>query len=184
MKHIMVLMLCYFTFGSEVYAQKFAVENLAVSSMNLSASKYERKDLVGQNCGLVKVQLADEGAKFEGNVLGKVEYKTVEYWVYMTQGAYMLRIKHPKFVPLNVNFRDYGISGVEGKVTYTLTLQMGEKTQKLIIDYTPKDALVLVDSKPYQENGHLELMPPVGLHDYVIAKKGYTTIDGVAKLYE
>ena len=130
----------------------------------------------------MKVQLAEEGAKFEGNVFGNVEYKTGEYWVYMTQGAYMLRIKHPKFVPLDVNFRDYGISGVEGKVTYILTLLMGEKMQKLIIDYMPKDAMVLVDLKPYQRGGHLELTLPVGPHDYVIAKEGYTTIEGVAKL--
>ena len=179
---IVLLIIFCFWVGTGLQAQKLTVEGMTASPMDLSASQYERKDLVGQNCGLVKVQLADEGAKFEGNVLGKVEYKTGEYWAYMTQGAYMLRIKHPKFVPLDVNFRDYGISGVEGKVTYTLTLQMGEKMQKLIIDYTPKDALVLVDSKPYLRNGHLELMLSVGSHDYVIAKEGYTTIEGVAKL--
>lgn len=165
-----------------VHAQKLTVERMAASSFDLSASQYEERDLAGQACGLVKVQLAEEGAKFEGNVFGQVEYKTGEYWVYMTQGAYMLRIKHPKFLPLDVNFRDYGISGVESKVTYILTLLMGEKMQKLIIDYTPKDAMVLVDSKPYQRGGHIELTLPVGPHDYVIAKEGYTTIEGVAKL--
>ena len=180
-KRIILLILCFWVVLG-LSAQKLTVEGMKASSMDLSASQYERKDLAGQACGLVKVQLADEGAKFEGNVFGKVEYKTGEYWVYMTQGAYMLRIKHPKYVPLDVNFRDYGIFGIEGKVTYTLTLLMGEKTQKLIIDYTPKDAMVLVDSKPYQRDGHLELTLPVGPHDYVIAKEGYTTIEGVAKL--
>ena len=182
MKPMILLILCFFAFWNEVQAQELTVKSMKASPMDLSASQYDRKDLEGQACGLVKVELADEGAKIEGNVYGKVEYKTGEYWVYMTQGSYMLRIKHPKFVPLDVNFRDYGISGVEGKITYTLTLLMGVKTQKLIIDYTPKDAMVLVDSKPYQRNGHLELMLPVGPHDYVIAKEGYTTIEGVAKL--
>ena len=135
-------LLCFLLVSLGVHAQKLTVDGMQVAPMDLSASQYERKDLAGQACGLVKVQLADEGAQFEGNVFGKVEYRTGEYWVYMTLGAYMLRIKHPKFVPLDVNFRDYGISGVESKVTYTLTLLMGEKTQKLIIDYTPKDALV------------------------------------------
>ncbi len=179
---IVLLILCCFLGGSGLQAQELTVKSMTASPMDLSASQYERKDLAGQACGLVKVQLADEGAQFEGNVFGKVEYKTGEYWVYMTQGAYMLRIKHPKYVPLDVNFRDHGISGVECKVTYTLTLLMGEKTQKLIIDYTPKDALVLVDSKPYHRDGHLELMLPVGSHDYMIVKEGYTTIEGVAKL--
>ena len=183
MKRILVLSICCWTFLG-IFAQELTVKSMTASSMDLSASQYERKDLAGQACGLVKVQLADEGAKFEGNVFGKVEYKTGEYWVYMTQGAYMLRIKHPKYVPLDVNFRDYGISGIEGKATYTLTLLLGEKMQKLIIDYTPKDAIVLVDSKPYQRDGHLELTLPVGSHDYMIVKEGYTTIDGVTKLYE
>jgi hypothetical protein len=60
---------------------------MSVNANDLSASTYERKDLNGQACALVKVQLAAYGAKFEGNVIGEVAYKTGEYWVYMTEGS-------------------------------------------------------------------------------------------------
>ena len=179
---IVLLILCCCFWVSGVQAQELTVKSMSASSMDLSASQYERKDLAGQACGLVKVQLADEGAKFEGNVIGDTNYKMGEYWVYLSEGSYMLSVKHPNFFPLQINFRDYGISRIESKVTYTLILDMEVNYQKLIINYTPKDAMVLLDSKPYHMDGHLELMLPVGSHDYVIAKEGYTTVEGVVRL--
>lgn len=133
-------------------AQKLTVEKMEVAPMDLSASTQLRNDRNGNPCGLVKVQLAAVGAQFEGNVIGDVAYKTGEYWVYMNDGAYLLRIKHPNFLPLDLNFRDYGIRKVEGKCVYVLTLVMPqgrdvEKKQRLIINYTPASATVLVDAK-------------------------------------
>ena len=182
-----ILLICCLLAVLGLSAQELTVKEMK-STNDLSASQYRRKDLVGEACALVKVQLTAKEVGFEGNVIQPVEYKGGEYWVYMTKGSRELRIKHlatsSAFLPCHVSFADYGISGVEPLVTYELTILTGEKMQKLIIDYMPKDAMVLVDSKPYQENGHLELTLPVGSHDYVIAKKGYTTIDGVTKLYE
>ena len=123
MKRIVLLICCSFFF-SVVQAQELFIKLLTAAPMDLSASQYERKDLAGQACGLVKVQLATPGAQFEGNVIGKADYKTGEYWVYMSEGSYMLSVKHPSFIPLSVNFRDYGITGIEGKATYKLTLLM------------------------------------------------------------
>ena len=168
-------------------AQKLTVENMTAAPMDLSASQYERKDLADQPCGLVKVQLATMGAKFEGNIVGKTDYKTGEYWVYMSQGSYMLTVKHPNFVPLKVNFRDHGIVKIEGKRTYILTLQMPQtrdavQKQKLIIKYSPTSAMVIVDSKVYRGNGQIELELPVGDHNYTIAEDGYNSIDGIARL--
>ena len=81
-----------------VRAQKLMVESMKRVPMGLSASQYERKNLAGKSCALVKVQLAATGAQLEGNVIGKPEYKTGEYWVYMTEGSYMLTVKHPSSV--------------------------------------------------------------------------------------
>ena len=166
-------------------AQELTVKEMK-STNDLSASQFRRKDLVGEACALVKVQLTAKEVGFEGNVIQPVEYKGGEYWVYMSKGSRELRIKHlaasPAFLPCHVSFADYGISGVEPLTTYELTLLMGEKTQKLIIDYTPTNAIVVVDSKPYQGNGHLELTLPVGTHDYQIVAMGYDTVEGSVKL--
>ena len=169
-----------------VSAQKLTVESMQATN-DLSASQHRRQDLNGDPCGLVKVSLATTGATFEGNVIQPVEYKTGEYWVYMTKGSRELRIKHPNFVPLHVRFADYGIKGVQSLTTYGLTLLMPQsatpqQTQKLIINYTPVSAIVLVDSKPYKGNGRVEAVLPVGNHNYIIAAEGYESAEGSVKL--
>ena len=169
-------------------AQELTVKSMRLDVGDLSASTYERKDLNGAACALVKVQLAANGARFEGNVIGDVAYKTGEYWVYMTDGSRELRIKHPNFLPLHVHFANYGIErGVKSKQTYTLTLLMPqtggiEQKQKLIINYTPANATVLIDSKLYKGNGRAEAVLPVGSHSYVIAAEGYETAEATVKL--
>ena len=168
-------------------AQKLTVEKMEVAPMDLSASTQPRNDLVGNPCGLVKVQLATPGASFEGNVIGDAEFKKGEYWVYMTEGSYMLNVKHASFLPLFVNFRDYDIKKVVGKTTYILTLVMPQgnapvQTQKLTINYSPASAIVMIDSKAYQGNGRVEVELPVGSHDYQVIAVGYETAEGSIKL--
>ena len=168
-----------------LHAQELTVKSFSVAQGDLSASTQPRNDRNGDPCGLIKVQLASPGAVFEGNILGNTDFKTGEYWVYMSKGSYMLQVKHPSCLPLAVNFRDYGIRGVEPKTTYTLTLllpQAGEKTgqlQKLIINYTPANAMVVIDGKSYSGNGHVETEPlPLGEHRYMIVAQGYIASEG------
>ena len=185
-----IVLFCLLLIGDlSLQAQELTVKKMEVAPMDLSASTQPRNDLNGNPCALVKVQLATADATFEGNVIGDVAYSQGEYWVYMSAGSYMLNIKHKSFVPLFVNFRDYDIKKVEGKTTYVLTLLMPqgsavEKKQKLIINYSPASAIVLIDSKTYQGDGHIEVELPVGSHDYQIAAIGYVTAEGSIKLNE
>ena len=98
-------------------AQKLTVESFVAAPLDLSASTEQRLDLNKQPCALVKVQLTAAGAEFGGSVIGDVVRKTSEYWVYMSQGSYQLKIRVPNFLPLTLNFRDYGIQRVEPKTT-------------------------------------------------------------------
>lgn len=120
----LLLLIGFLLFALTTEAQKLTVESLELAPMDLTASKYERLDETGIPCALVKVRLAAEGAAFSGNVLGEVENHEGEYWVYMSEGSYMLQVRHPQFQSLDVNFRDYGISGINSKTTYKLTLQI------------------------------------------------------------
>lgn len=170
-------------------AQELTVKQMSLDANDLSARSFERKDLNDNPCALVKVQLAARGADFEGNVVGDVAYKTGEYWVYMTEGSRELRIKHPNYLPLHVNFSEHGLkrSGVKGKQTYTLKLAIPQEAaaappQQLNINYTPANAMVLIDSKPFQANGRLEVLLPVGSHDYQVIAMGYETVEGAVKL--
>ena len=185
----LVLTICSLLLAVTAGAQELTVKKMEVAPMDLSASTQPRNDRNGNPCALVKVQLAAPGASFEGNVIGDSEFKKGEYWVYMSEGSYMLNIKHSSFLPLFVNFRDYDIKGVEGKTTYVLTLVMPQasatvKKQKLIVNYSPKDAIVTIDSESHWGDGHLELDLDVGSHDYQIVAKGYEAVAGSVKLSE
>ena len=183
----LLLIWCLLMAVAGLQAQKLTVDKMEVAEGDLSASVYPRNDLNDNPCGLVKVQLATMGASFEGNVIGDAAFKQGEYWVYMSAGSYMLNVKHSNFVPLFVNFRDYGIRKVEGKCVYVLTLSMPQgatpiQKQKLIVNYSPASAIVMIDSKPYQGNGRVEVELPVGSHDYQVIAIGYTTAEGSVKL--
>ena len=170
-----------------IQAQELTIKEMKATN-DLSASQYRRMDRNNEPCGLVKVSLATTGATFEGNVIPPVEYKTGEYWVYMSKGSRELRIKHPNYVPFHINFADYGISkGVQPLTTYSLTLLMPQannpiEKQKLTINYTPANAIVLIDSKHYKGNGRVEAVLPVGNHSYIIAAEGYESAEGSVKL--
>ena len=170
-----------------VHAQKLTVESMTVAGNDISASQYERKDLNNRACALVKVLLPMPGAVFEGNVIGSVDFKTGEYWVYMTEGSKELRIKHPKAQPVQVVFKDYGVDKLTSKTTYMLSVLLSQSggvvhTQKLIINYSPANAMVLIDSQPHQGNGHIELTLPIGTHNYQVVAIGYETAEGSVKL--
>ena len=58
------------------------------------------------------------------------------------------------------------------------------KTQKLTLVYTPKDAMVIIDSKPYPGDGKIEVDLPVGSHNYSISAYGYIISQGSVALNE
>ena len=186
MKQLFLTLVFLFALLGGGSAQELTVKSMETKPMDLSASTNPRLDKNNQPCGLVKVRLAAPGAAFAGNVLGEVENHEGVYWVYMSQGSYMLQVRHPEYVALDVNFRDYGIRGVESKVTYVLTLLKPQtenvKKQKLIINYSPANAMVLIDGKTYRGNGRVEEELPTGEHSYVIAAEGYLAAEGTVKL--
>ena len=187
MKRIYLIILSCWAMLSAAQAQELTVKSMAVAGNDISASQYERKDLNGQACALVKVLLASPGAVFEGNVIGDVAYKTGEYWVYLTEGTKELRIKHPQTQPLQVVFNEHGVEKVTGKTTYMLSVLLpgaeANTKQQFTIQYTPQDAIVIIDSKPYQgSGGKVTALLPVGQHDYLVTASGYEPVDGSIRL--
>lgn len=181
--NLLVLFLLMIT--QAVSAQKLTVESMQATN-DLTASQQRRQDLNGEPCGLVKVSLATTGATFEGNVIQPVEYKTGEYWVYMTKGSRELRIKHPSFVPLHVKFADYGIKDILSLTTYNLTLLMPQIGQTvddgmryLAMTVEPANATVYVDNnlQPLQK-GTLSMLLSMGQHQYRAEAPGYEPKNG------
>ncbi|MGN1173454.1 MAG: formylglycine-generating enzyme family protein [Muribaculaceae bacterium] len=119
---MMAILLSVVSFSAT--GQDMVIRSFEARPFDVSASMHKRYDLNNQPCALVKVLLAAEGAAFEGNVIGNVDYKVSEYWVYMSQGTKRIRIKCPKYLPVMVEFSDYGINGLESNTTYELVVAL------------------------------------------------------------
>ena len=127
-KFTIVCLLCLLC--ASVEAQELRVKGLYEATHDLSARTQPRKDINGNYCALVKVQLVDRGAEFGGNVVGDVSFYRNEYWVYMAQGSKRVKVFTQDYLPLEVNFSEYGIDHLEGQVTYILTLLRGDLQQE------------------------------------------------------
>ena len=128
-------------------AQELTIKSFEIKSNDLSASTSPRYDNNGEACALLKVHLAVEGAVFEGNIIGEVEFKTSEYWVYMPKGSKRLKIKLPHYLPLVVEFANCGITSLDSKSVYNLIISgvinqpaVSQQTGWLILKSTPGEA--------------------------------------------
>ena len=191
MKQSLLIFLCLIT-SVCTDAQELTVKSMRQETTDITASKYERLDGNGVPCALVKVLLAANGAKFEGNVVGNVRYDTGEYWVYMTEGSRELRVKHSNYIALNVNFRDFGINELRPKATYLLVLatpqaavDTDDRMRYVAISTDPSNCSVKIDGKPIMlVNGAQNLLLPIGEHKYLAEATGYVTREGTFSLGE
>ena len=120
MRNILLSFVLLFAAISTVFAQKLTVESFKLAGSDLTAQTQPRKDLNDRNCALVKVGIGLQGVQFEGGIMGNVENKTGEYWVYMPQGNRQLKVKHANYAPVMVTFADYGVEKLESNRTYEL----------------------------------------------------------------
>ena len=188
MRNILLSFVLLFAAISSALAQELTVKSFKLAGSDLTAQTQPRKDLNDRNCALIKVGIGLQGVQFEGGIMGNVENKTGEYWVYMPQGNRQLKVKHTNYAPVMVTFADYGVEKLESNRTYELIItasggtQVAQK-QRLTIRYSPSSATVLVDNKMVKgTNGVAQTTLPVGQHSFVVACEGYESEEGTVKL--
>lgn len=188
MRHLLyaiVFALCTTT----LMAQELTVKSFQTVTTDLSARTHPRQDNNGNDCALVKVQIASAGVTFAGYVMGDVAFKNNEYWVYMTAGSKRLKVVHPNYLPLEVTFADYNINHLEGKTTYILRIlsEMGNNNERdqigqIIIDSDPQGAMVYIDDKLVGTTPLDDYRKPYGEYDYKVELEGYRTVFGTIDL--
>lgn len=167
-----------------------AQENISVVSMeddptDLTAQQRNKKDEDGNTCALLRVCIVDDGTKFEGNLLD-VDTLTNEYWVWMKDGSEELALTTSFMKHLDVKFSDYGISNLQGRKVYILTLNSPDATRNvqsrgntLKMKVKPRNATIIIDGKKEQPRfGFLSLFLPYGSHTYKISAQGYEDEEG------
>ena len=88
------------------------------------------EDLNGNPCALILVQVSGVSEMVFPDAVQASDYKLTQYQVFVPAGTKRLKFLHPKYLPGTVVFSDYGISSVEGKSTYILTLRPPEDSKK------------------------------------------------------
>ena len=173
---------------SSSLAQELTVKSFKLAGSDLTAQTQPRKDLNDRNCALIKVGLGLQGVQFEGSIIGNVENKTGEYWVYMPLGNRMLKVKHPNYAPVMVTFADYGVEKVESNRTYELTITASGNVVGPVdaggnfyaLTVSPKDAKVSIDGvlQSSSSDGAYSAMLPYGGHTYKVEAGGYISKSG------
>lgn len=129
-------------------AQDLNVKKMELLSMDTYASVHRRVDINNVPCALVRVSLTINDVSFRGNIVGDVVRDASDYLVYMTEGSKSLRVIHPEYHELVINFGDYDISRL-----YSLT------SYRLIIDSS--NNIDINSPKTYTVNGVSFTMVPV-----------------------
>ncbi len=166
-----------------VMAQEITVKSFTPDPMDLTASTQRRNDVNGNACALIRVLLAKPGATFHGNVMGDTPYSQSEYHVYMTKGTKMLRVKLDGYLPLDLQFANYGITALEGLSTYRLVLTLpnvpgqnyDDGKTYFTLTVTPNNASVRVDGNLVELDNDGTWMQKLdrGPHSYRVEAAGH-----------
>ena len=168
----------FITWNSLAFSQGFKIKEFQ-QNMSDGSAFHAPMDASGHPCGLVKVRTDNGELKFKGNIVGEVENKTNEYWVFMSKGSKTLNILHPNFLPFTVDFVAFGVDEIASKSTYILTLSEQKfKKEKcgLVTTVKPETASLYLNDvfvENISGNGFYQLYLPKG--DYVcrIEQKGF-----------
>ena len=188
MRKILLSFFLLFAAISSALAQKLTVESFKLAGSDLTAQTQPRKDLNDRNCALIKVGIGLQGVQFEGGIMGNVENKTGEYWVYMPQGNRQLKVKHTNYAPVMVTFADHGVEKLESNRTYELIITASGNVTGPVdaggnfyaLTVLPKDAKVSIDGvlQSSSSDGEYSAMLPYGSHTYKVEAGGYISKSG------
>ena len=179
MRSLFFLALVFITMHS--FSQGYKVKSFELN-INDGSAFQAPLDSNGHPCGLIKVRTDSPDLTFDGNVVGTVENKMNEYWVFLANGSTSITIKHPNFMPQKLSMQDYGLDNVSSKATYILTLQelkYNKEKQGVEIIVKPENASLYVDDifiDNMNSGGLYHLFLPKGNHICRIEQKGYRNV--------
>ena len=168
------------------------IEVKSMKQVKASTEAGSRKDINGTPCGLVRVQMAEEGAQFDGNIIGDVTYRKGEYLLYMSKGSKRLSIKHPKYIPITIVFSEFKVSRIESESEYQIATKLHPEKQKKdpkkrgIVSFkvSPAYATLAIDDKDEVLNleGYYALSLPIGTHYYSVTYEDFTLSNQMIKV--
>lgn len=181
--HVFERTLLIFLFGGlslqSSFAQGLVIKDQLKQRLNDGSAFHAPLDGQGKPSGLIRVRCDVPNLSFKGDVIGEVEYQMNEYWVYLASGSKSIKIVHPNYLPLLIDFNEIEIGEIQSKATYSMTL--GEQKFKkekcgLQITTTPIQAKVYINDlliENSDNNGYYQLYLPKGTYICRIEQEGY-----------
>lgn len=114
---------CWCADAQEIKVRSFSIQ------MEPMTMPMQRKDINGNICALVKVIIPSAQAAFEGNLIGNCDFRTSEYWCYLSPGSKYLKVKYPACEPLMIDFTSLLGSGLKSRTIYELRLDVPAPAQ-------------------------------------------------------
>lgn len=175
MKRLLLSLLFIAAAGLSVFGQELTVKDFHADASDISAVRYEVKDLNGNLCALVKIGLVLQDVSFEGSVV-KADYKDGEWWVYLVDKSWWLNIKTGRYLPLRYEFPE----PLQKKTTYVMQVEIPQAaytgpTGKMQIESNVRNADVYIDGEKLSSILPFEYEGPEGKHTVEIRASGYNT---------
>lgn len=177
--YLFMTMCSTLSFALDLKVKSFNVANEALASI------YPRLSKNDDECALVRVFVACDNVKFENSfIVGEVEDRINEYWVYMAPGAKKLTIKAPGFSVLNVTFSDLNkeVKKLDKKNTYDLYIDVPERQRSNLLQgvefhIKPKNVHLTINNKDFDlTDGYKDIDLGTGEHTYTVSARFYKSV--------
>lgn len=108
--------------GSLVSAQDYVVKSFEIIPDDIDARVNSRVGANGRKCALLKVYVKDGINHVNGSVVGDVETKGMEKWIYLAHDSKQVELVFENHYPLRIKFDDYNIPVVTEQTVYVIKL--------------------------------------------------------------
>jgi hypothetical protein len=180
MKHALLVFSLLLSYS--LYADSLDVSGYKQIPNDIAATQYPRYDANDDQCALIKVISDIDGLNFDAGrrIVGNVEKKYGEYWVYVSEGERRLSIWGPDLFRYNFNLPSTPKSGRVYQLVVTRAGQSdigGMATGIVLIKSTPPGARVYIDGEFMQLTPFQQEMTS-GYYNYRIEKEMFYPREG------
>jgi len=161
--------------SADAFPAKFKVESFYKDESDLAARRFERQDINGESCAMVKISTDLQKLNFQSGfgIVGDVIYKKGQYWVYLSPGEQRLSFYKTGFVRLNYNI-PIPIHSLDVYHMVLTATDMESEVLPVTFIVKPSGAELMVDQKSVKNEAPVRLS--VGKHFFTASLNDYHPI--------